>query len=495
MKKRPFIGIPFFPALVFLITGISLGDDLQHCVQFSAPEQKAVIIAPICTLGVASSCRPIQQVDIMARYLPAQGDSSIVDTIARLRGPSFRYIWNLSSIPNQLSQGIGIIIEVTFADGEMFGTRREGIFLAHQKIDYPTLKPLVYDFPESRSFNHDTVVLASGDPSRLEYVQMYWNEQSIAVRVTVRDPSFSADRSESLLDRMGIEICADPEKKRSLYPSEEDLIITVPLSGEPYRKTFQPTFNADGTFNLNIIKTRLNLSSTVEKQSGRGFTETVTIPAYLFGKTIPTTMGFNVIVSTADARGNLVSSSFIEAAGLNKFSPELWPTLVVLPKPISKIPWIIWIACFVVGITIPLVLYLFFSSFGRASPASAIRRRSDAEKLEFSRIRETIDQFILQPEGTLAAIAGELQTPLPKLRKLVKRATGMSFQNYLQYLRTEIVCERLRSSNATEMVVAATSGFRTIREMQRFFRRFYRMSPEEFRSTQKIEHVDMGSES
>ncbi len=495
MKKRPFIGILLFPALVFLISGISLGDDLQQCVQFCAPEQKTILVAPTCTLGVATSCKPIGEVDIMARYVPARSDSAIIDTIARLKGPSFRYIWNLSSIPNQLTLGIGIIIEVTFADGEMYGTRREGIFLAHQKIDYPTLKPLAYDFPESRSFNHDTMMLATGDPSRQESVQMFWNEQSVVVRVTVRDPMFCSDRSESLLDRMGIDICADPEKKRSLYPSEEDLFITVPLSGEPYRKTFQPTFNADGTFNLNIIKSRLNISSTVEKQSGIGFTASVTIPAYLFGKTIPADMGFNVIVSTTDAQGNLVGSSFIEAEGLNKFSPELWPTLVVLPKPISKVSWIVWIACFVAGIVIPLVLYLVFSSFARPSPASVIRRRSEDEKQEFARIRDITDQFILQTEGTLAAIAGELQTPLPKLRKQVKRATGMSFQNYLQYLRTEIVCERLRSSNATEEVVAATSGFRNTREMQRFFRRFYRMSPQEFRNTQKIEHVDMGSES
>jgi AraC-like DNA-binding protein len=488
MNTQPCIPAFFFPALIFLIIGAAAADDLQQCVRFLAPEQKAVIVAPFCTLGVASSCKPIEQVVIMARYLPPHLDSTIVDTIARLNGPSFRYIWSLSSIPNQLSMGIGIIIEVTFADGEMFGTRREGIFLAHQKIDYPTLKPVAYDFATTGSFGHDTLAIATSDPSRREFVQLYWNEQALALRVTVQDPAFNGAPAGNLLDRMGIEVCVDPDKKRSLYPSGEDLFVVVPLSGQPYRKTFQPIFNSDGSYELDTIKTRLTLTYAVDKQTGKGFTATVAIPAYLFGKSIPPDMGFNVIVNTNDGAGNLVASSLIDAEGYNKFSPELWPTLVVLPKPISKVSWIIWLACFLAGIAVPLVLYLFFSSFTRASPADVLARRSEAEQREFGRIREVIDNFILEPSMQLSSLAAELQTPLTQLKIQVKRSTGLSLRDYIRFLRTEIVCERLRSSDATDEVVASTGGFRGVKEMQRSFRRFYRMSPTDFRKTQKIEH-------
>jgi AraC-like DNA-binding protein len=489
MNIRPFFAALFSLPLVFLIIECAWADDLQQCVRFLAPEQRSTIHAPVCTLGIAASCKPIAQVEIMVRYIPAHANSAIVDTIARLKGPSFCYLWNLSSIPNQLTMGIGIIIEVTFTDGEMFGTRREGIFLAHQKIDYPVLKPLAYDFPQTSSFTQDTFEIPVADLSCREFAQMYWNERSIVARVVVRDPFFNSGPGDNLLDRMGIQICADPEKKRSLYPSDKVLIVSVPLSGQPFRQTFQPTFNDDGTYQLDSIKTRLNLSYFVDKQTNKGFSLTVTIPAYLFGKSLPPDMGFNIVVTTNDAYGNLVVSSFINAEGYNNFSPRLWPTLTLLPKPITKVYWIIWLVCFLAGIVAPLLVYLIYASFTKASPEIMLGRRSDAEQKEFGRIRKIIDLLILQPDITGAKIAGELQISQQHLKKQVKRATGLSFMDYCAYLRTEIVCERLRSSDATDKVIAATSGFRDVKEMRRCFRRFYRMSPENFRETQKIVHV------
>ena len=479
----------FLPALVLLICERVPAEDLQQCVRFLAPEQKSTIRAPVCTLGIAASCKPISQVEIMVRYIPANANSAIVDTIARLNGPSFRYLWRLSSIPNQLTMGIGIIIEVTFTDGEMFGTRREGIFLAHQKIDYPALRPLAYDYPSARLFTQDTLEIPVADLSCREFAQMYWNEQSITVQVTVRDPFFNSGPADNQLDRMGIQICADPEKKRSLYPSDKVLIVSIPLSGQPFLQTFQPTFNDDGTYQLDSIKTRLKLSYSVDKQTNKGFVVTVKIPAYLFGQSLPSDMGFNIVVTTNDAYGNFVISSLVDAEGYNNFSPLLWPTLSLLPKPITKVYWITWLAYFLAGIVIPLVVYLIFSLFTKAPPEVVHSRRSDAEQKEFERFRKVIDFFILQPDIKSAEIAGELQISLQHLTKQVKRATGLSFKNYCAYLRTEIVCERLRSSDATDEVIAATSGFRDVLEMRRCFRQFYRMSPEDFRETQKIEHV------
>ncbi len=479
-----------FPILVLLAVGAAAADNLQQCVRFLAPEQRSIITAPVCTLGIATSCKPIAQVEIMARYIPTHVDSAIIDTIARLKGPSFRYLWSLSSIPNQLTMGIGIIIDVTFTDGDIFGLKREGIFLSHQKIDYPTLKSLAYDYPQAHFFNHDTLEIPAADPSWHEFAQMYWNEQSIAVRVVVRDPSFNAEPADNLLDRMGIQICADPEKKRWLYPTDKDkvLIVSVPLSGQPFRQTFQPTFTDNGTYQLNSIKSLLSLSCSVDKHTNKGFSVTVTIPAYLFGKSLPPDMGFNIIVTTNDAHGNLVTSSLINAEGYNNLSPLLWPTLSLQPKPISKVYWIIWLACFLAGIVVPLFVYLIFASFAKAPPEMVLARQSDAEQKEFARIRKVIDLFILQPDTTGAGIAGELQTSLQHLKKQVKRSTGLSFNDYCAFLRTEIVCERLRSSDATDDVIAATVGFHDVKDMYRCFRRFYRMSTENFRKTQKIEH-------
>jgi transcriptional regulator GlxA family with amidase domain len=64
--------------------------------------------------------------------------------------------------------------------------------------------------------------------------------------------------------------------------------------------------------------------------------------------------------------------------------------------------------------------------------------------------------------------------------------TGMSFKNYVMYLRTEIVCERLRSSHSSEVSIAETCGFKNVNEMERFFQKFHHTTPYNFRKTQQI---------
>jgi transcriptional regulator GlxA family with amidase domain len=62
----------------------------------------------------------------------------------------------------------------------------------------------------------------------------------------------------------------------------------------------------------------------------------------------------------------------------------------------------------------------------------------------------------------------------------------MSFMNYAMYLRTEIVRERLRSSFSSEASIAENCGFRNVKEMDRWFRRFHHMTPQNFRREQQV---------
>ena len=79
-----------------------------------------------------------------------------------------------------------------------------------------------------------------------------------------------------------------------------------------------------------------------------------------------------------------------------------------------------------------------------------------------------------------------MHLPFNQVKRKVRKATGMKLKRYIAFLRTEIACERLRSTNAPEETVATSSGFRTLSEMRRTFKRFYQVSPIDFRNSRQI---------
>ena len=478
-----------YPLILFVVLAVSASgaeESLQECVQFKVPPPKSIIPVPVCTLGVDSSCRPIKITEIMVRYFPAGSESAIIDTIAHLDRSPFRYAWNLTQIPNQLAIGIGVLIEVTFADGEVYGARREGIFLAHKPVDYPSLKAVSYDYPGTVEFPKDTIQIPMTDSAASAFARMYWNENGLVARISVLDPRFDSSKAAPLLDRMGIELLIDPLKYRLVFPSEDVLILSVPLAGKTARLTYQPTFNDDGTFQLNLVKTSSHFNHYIEIRDHNGFTVTCTVPAFFFGKALPREMGFNIVVRSVDTGNRIVTSSLIHESGYNNYSPFIWPVLATLPQPISKVGWIVWLACFLAGLAASLLFCLISASLAKESPYVILSKQPDQEREEFAKIKEVIDRSILQPWLSVDGIANELQMPPNRLKAAVRRATGMPLKLYAMYLREEVVYERLRSSDSTEEAITKSCGFLDVKEMRRYFQQFYRISPFNFRKAQQI---------
>ena len=465
-------------------SGESIG--ASKCVRFRVPAQKALIAAPACTLGVDASCKTIEKTEIRVRYIPVNSDTAVEVTLDEKYYPKlpYEYQWDMKLIPNQLFFGLGVIIDVAFTDGTISSLRREGIFLAHQTITYPVQKQLNYEVPGSRTFPKDTFSIPSTSISA--FAQMYWNEKSITTRITVRDPSFHANASSDLLGKMGIEILIDPAHKQKPYPTEEMMIFVVPLAGKPYRITYTPFFSDSGNFQLNPTSSRSNFDYSVEKNDNRGFVVSFSIPRYLFGKTMPQDMGLNIIVKTANDSGKIVNSSWINARGLDNYSPLLWSNIVVNPKPVLKAQWIIWTASFLAGLLIPFLINLILMIMIKDRPRVLYVKHTREEKAVFEKAKEAIDRLITGKGMTVADIADELRITPRQLEKTIKKVTSISYKDYIGYLRTEIVCERLRSSHSGEDAIAESCGFTNTKEMARIFRKYQHMTPAHYRKTQQV---------
>jgi AraC-like DNA-binding protein len=477
-----------FPLLLLAVVYSALagGDELKNCLRFKAPDQKSIITIPVCTLGVNSSCKEIEKTEIRVRYFPRNSDTAVVTTIGSISKPPFLKAWDLTGIPNQLAIGIGVIIEVTFSDGDAFGLHREGIFLAHQQVSYPPEKQLSYEYPGTKEFPCDTISFPPSKSGMTAFAQMYWNEKAVMIRVCMHDTLFDSSASLKILEQSGIEILIDPAKKRKPYPTDDIMRFVVPLAGKPYRVTYQPVFNDGQTYQLKQANVRSNFDYRIETKNHDGFSIVFSIPGYLFGKSLPQEMGYNIIVKNADSKGKATTSSLVNSSGYNNYSPLLWPVLTILPKPVFKARWLILLVSFFVGFSLPILVYFIFIALTKDRPRVIVRRVPDAEKQAFEKVKEAIDRHVTENGLTAAVVAAELNMVPRQLEASVKKTTGLSFGNYIMYLRSEIVRERLRSSYSSESSIAKSCGFRDVKELARYFQRFYHMTPQNFRRAQQI---------
>jgi AraC-like DNA-binding protein len=473
--------------IVFLLTIVvavfAVPDVLKKCIRFKAPDQKSVITIPVCTLGVDSSCKEIEKVEIRARYCPNGADTLIETNIGTITKPPFLKIWDLSAIPNQLAIGVGVLIIVTFADGDAYGLHREGIFLAHQSITYPPEQQVPYEYPGTNEFPADTVRIVQGKTGAIGFAQIYWNEKGVTFSVSVNDTLLDTSASQKILEQSGVEILVDPVRKKRPYPTDDIMRFIVPLAGKPYRITYQPIFNDGQTYQLKLAIARGAFEYSIEKKNRTGFTVVFSIPCYLFGKSLPSDMDYNIIVKTTNRK---LLSLINSGNGYNHYSPLLWPSLTILPKPLVKTRWIILLVSFLAGFFMILSGYAVVVLLTNSRPRVILIRVPDAEKRSFEKLKEALDRHVIQKDMTSASIASELNISPSQLETTVKKSTGMKFKNYAMYLRTEIVCERLRSSYSSEASIAESCGFRNVKEQERWFRHFHHMTPQNFRRIQQV---------
>jgi AraC-like DNA-binding protein len=481
MTMRNFL--PLLLATAVFSSTAAASVELDKCVNFKAPEQKSVIAFPTCTLGVDSSCKKIETVEIRARFCPSGSDSLVERVIGFLTSPPFLKVWDLSRVPNQLTFGVGVLIIVNFADGDAYGLHREGIFLSHQPMSHPPVREISYAYHGTKEFPADTVRLVPSKTGATAFFQMYWSEKGITFNVSVRDTLFDSSASQKILEQSGIEILFDPSKKQSPYPDDDIMRFVVPLAGKPYLVAYQPIFKNSQTYQLKQSITPVNLDYSVQSLHRSGYTVVASIPRYLFRASLPHEAGYNIIVKRSD---NSVSSLVNVSNGFNHYSPLLWPAITLSPKPLFKTRWLVLLASFMAGLLISLLGYAGFIVLTKDRPRVILVRCPDSEKLAFEKIKEILDRHVTRKDLSADMVGPELNMASKQLETAVKKTTGMSFMNYAMYLRTEIVRERLRSSFSSEASIAENCGFRNVKEMDRWFRRFHHMTPQNFRREQQV---------
>ncbi len=455
-----------------------------ECINFVLPEQGSVIDIPSCTLQVDASCEKIKSVEFQARYFKFNNDTPVITSLGIISRPPFKMIWDVSEIPNQLLSGVSFLAEATFSKDSTETIKREGVFFTHQSVPRPSLI-IPYEFPGRKEILADSIVFT---PPRLAMTitgSVYWNEKELTVIIDVKDPLFYVNMSRELLAGLGLEVLIDPSSSRKPYPHKDVQIYNLPLYGNAFRMIYKPVFDDSGSFTLASKSLPCDFNASIQKEDFKGFKIYFPIPMKEFSDSLPKSFGMNLIVKTLGEGNQIVRTPWVKGNVFEAYSPYIWGTTLLQSKPFYKNRLLMWGVFFVAGFLFTFIFYQIFTSFRK--PHKIIRfERSEAEQQQFERIKEAIERKVTQKNLSNERFAHELKMSYKRLNRLIKKFTGMTFNNYLMFCRTEIAMERLRSSHCSEASIAESCGFGSVHELEKYFLKFHRTTPFKYRSQQQI---------
>ncbi|MCL2182897.1 MAG: helix-turn-helix domain-containing protein [Chitinispirillia bacterium] len=485
---------PALPASVFIVILLSAfvlllapaGAVAQpNCISFESPLAGSVHSAPRCTVSLNVECVGVTQVDLYVRVFVGGSDSAVIRPMnVSFSRPPYKVLWTTNDLPNQLFTGAAIMAEATISGAPAQIARQEGIFLTHNKparkfisIPYMPASANNIDGEHSQKFN-------LGDPQKSAVASIVWSEKDLTFNVTVKDPSIQQNQAGRNMAEAGLEILIDPSRNKSPHPADSVLFFVVPLSGTPYSIDYHAEI-ADGAFKLIPNSARANYPHSVGISNFKGYSVRFSVPRETFGKVFPDTIGVNMVLRTFGDHGQIHKISLSGNNIYEMYSPFIWNDYHRLPKPFFMNIALQWVIFSVAGFLLAMLAYAIIARMRKPQLLSNFER-SEEEKQAFERVNAVIEQQLVKKDLTAEAVAGACGMDALTLTGVIKRNTGFTFINYLQFCRTEVAKERLRSSRSSEKSIADLCGFANAMEMEKCFQKFHHTTPYKFRTQQQV---------
>lgn len=475
--------LSIFSILVFILF-LFKPQAQENCISFESPLSGSVVYTPRCTVSLKTECDDIEKVEFKARYIPEKSDSAVMVSLGVVSRPPYKLIWNTSNLPNQLFKGIGLLAEATLPNNETQIATQQGVFLVHNPVPQRQ-KPFHYNYKYDEIFKRENAIhFPFNDSQKQGYANLFWNEKELIVQVMLDDSSFYSNQPGKILYDEGIEVLIDPNRSKDPYPSDSTLFIVVPLKGLPYEIDYNAKVNSEGKFKLVPKSTTVDYDFRVKLREFNGFSVSLAIPKKAFGKKIPDTLGCNIILRTFNENGPVKKHSLSGGNRFEMYSPVFWPDYHKIPKPILMNKAVQWGIFFLAGLILTLIGYMIILRM--TTPKGSESHYSEEEKSLFDRVKSIIEQELVRKNLDGYYVAKRAGLSPQKLSSLIKKHTGISFNNYLMYCRTEVAKERLRSSRSSESSIAELCGFSSSTEMEKYFQKFYHTTPYKFRMEQQV---------
>jgi len=296
---------------------------------------------------------------------------------------------------------------------------------------------------------------------------------------------FSTQSQESLSET-GIDVCLDPFLLRHPYPSDSIVMLTIPLNGMPFLSLYKAVWSADGSFNIPFSKSPVSCIYDIRKDDMKGFGVTFSVSRDLLAGSVPDSFGCNILVKIPGDNDHPVRIAWNNMSGTNAYSPFLWGTVRLSPRPIYQYLLVQWLASFIAGLAVAFMAGFGFSLLKKRERTFEQFEQSEEEKKLSDNTYQFIEENITRKDISLHWVAQKLDLQASQIERLIKKYKGKSFKDYIMFLRVEIAKERLRSSHASEKSIAESCGFKNVSEMEKYFSRFCRVTPYRFRKANQV---------
>lgn len=468
--------------LTFLTHVLADPEASSSCLKFTYPVQWTEIKSNTCTLSVRESSS-IKSIDFKAKYIPENSSIPQIVTIGTITRPPFKLIWDISEIPNQLTYGITCFAEAKLSRRKKETIKQEGVFLIHNPVDPPGYE---VSYSGGRyNINRKSISLTSSTVPFTAQANISWNEKALLFHIKVDNSHFHSALPEEKLNKLGARIILDPRNKRTAYLSKDILIFMIPVADIPYRISTAPVYHSDGSFEIEETFDSCKSHSTVSPDDFKGYTVTFSVPKKVLGSMMPESLGCNIITTVLDENSAIRELSWVKGNQYTTSSPFAFGRLTLLKKPILANAFIQWVLYFFLGLLLGIIAIPLSKAAQKLNPLVKFENYEQEEQL-IKNINTIIDAEVTNKKFSIEDIASKLSITPRKLDILIRRHFDRPFRKHLLFCRIEIVKERLRSSNASEISIANSCGFSSIDEMERTFRSFNGITPYRFREENRI---------
>jgi AraC-like DNA-binding protein len=208
------------------------------------------------------------------------------------------------------------------------------------------------------------------------------------------------------------------------------------------------------------------------------------VPWSEIGEEIPSSLGLNLTVHLLDqaSKAHKVAWNGTDEA---VYAPILWGEVKIRDKPLLASGWLVWLLSFVGGGIAGAGLVLLYRLLTGTSSPGRFERDEQEEKL-LHNIMGIIEGEITDANLSQGRVAERLSVSPRQVSRVLRRHHGEGFKECLMRSRVEVVKERLRSSHSSEAAIAASCGFGSVDEMEKYFKRFCRTTPYRFREEHQV---------
>ena len=455
----------------------------DQCVTFEDPKPDAPVTAAACTVSL-QTCESVRSVMIKAHYFSEDGATADTVVLGSISRPPFKLVWNISDVPNQLGRGVTLFAVATMKNGSAQIRKCEGIFFRHKPVARPSYEAAYGSKPDDRRRN--AMILGSALSHVQANASIAWDKTGCMFRIDVNDPLFYTGLPSKKLDSIGVEILIDRHNRRLTHLTDDILILTIPVSGQPAIVHAKPKRESDGSFAIRRIKVPYPLSSSIQKADFKGYTIRISIPWKELDLRRQKSFGCNVLARVVDEEGHIHTLSWARQAGEAVYAPCSWGEVRLADKPLLADFLIACILSFIAGCAAGSLAILVYRQVVRLGTPLSRFEQSEEDEREAAIVEQAIHAQVTKTDLTITDISLKTAISPKKINRLIRRKHGETFTSFLMRSRIEIAKERLRSSHSSEASIASSCGFSSVTQMEKYFRKFYRTTPYKYREHYQV---------